>query len=204
MKLYYSKGACSLAIRIVIHYLGINCEYEAVDLKWKKTEHGQDFLTINQKGSVPVLVLDNSEVLTENLVIQVYLAEHYKNTQLLPEVGNMKRYRVLEWLNFISTDLHKGCGPLFLPNLSEDIKESVFRPALKKKLQYVNELLNGKPFLLGNNFTLPDSYLFVILTWMPHLGIDYQDCENLVRYFQELQQFPAIKEAVKEEKYIKK
>src|SRR5688572_12009519 len=113
MKLYYSKGACSLAVRIILHEIGAACEFEAVDLATKKTETGMDFLKINPKGAVPTLILDDKAILTENAVIQQYLAEKYHATQLLPPLGDMKRYRVLEWLNFISTDLHKSCGPLF-------------------------------------------------------------------------------------------
>ena len=203
MKLYYSKGACSLAIRTLIHDLNLTCEYESVDLHSKKTGSGENYLNINPKGAVPALELDNGELLTENLVIQIYLAEHYKNNRLLPEIGNMKRYRVLEWLNFISTDLHKGCGPLFLSNLSNDLKESIFRPIIKKKLAYVDELLDNKTFLMGSDFTLPDSYLFVILTWMPHLGVDYSDCKNLQRYFENLKKYPAIASALEEEGGVK-
>src|SRR5690349_3300917 len=110
MKLYYSKGACSLAVRIALHELGIPCEFEAVDLKAKKTEKGADFFKINPKGAVPTLVLDDHTVLTENAVIQQYLADKQKAFEVLPPVNDMKRYRALEWLNFVSTELHKGCS----------------------------------------------------------------------------------------------
>src|SRR5690349_19217638 len=122
MKLYYSKGACSLAVRIIINEIGLQSEYEAVDLKTKKTATGQDFLKINPKGSVPVIQTDEKQILTENAVIQQYLADTNKATQLLPALGNFERYRVLEWLNFISTELHKGFSPLFNPNVPNELK----------------------------------------------------------------------------------
>ena len=112
MRLYYSKGACSLAVRIIINEIGTKCEYEAVDLKSKKTETGQDFLTINPKGAVPTLLTENNEILTEALVIQVYLADQFKNHQLLAPLGDFKRYRTMEWLNYVATELHKGVGIL--------------------------------------------------------------------------------------------
>src|SRR5689334_13101143 len=108
MKLYYSKGACSLAVRILLHELGIKSEFEAVDLKTKRTETNADFLKINPKGAVPTLTTDKQEILTENAVILCYLADEYKAIELLPAPGNFKRYRVLEWLNYVATEIHKG------------------------------------------------------------------------------------------------
>jgi len=128
MKLYYSKGACSLAVRIVINEIGMDAVYESVDLKSKKTESGRDFKAINAKGSVPTLELDNGKILTENAVIQQYLADEAKVYELLPEVGDLKRYRVLEWLNYITTELHKGFGALFNPTMSQDLKDELFIP----------------------------------------------------------------------------
>lgn len=110
MKLYYSKGACSLAPRIIINELGVKSEFEAVDLAAKKTETGQNFLSINPKGAVPVLITNDGQTLTENAVILQYLADTNEGTELLPAFGSFKRYRVLEWLNYIATELHKGAG----------------------------------------------------------------------------------------------
>lgn len=123
MKLYYSAGTCSLAVRIIINEIGLPSTYEAVDLKTKKTASGQDFLQINPKGSVPVIVTDDNEILTENSVIQQYLADKNNASSLLPALGHFKRYRVLEWLNYISTELHKGCGPLFSPSIPVELKK---------------------------------------------------------------------------------
>lgn len=199
MKLYFSKGACSLAVRILINELNIPCEYEAVNLHTKKTETDADFLKTNPKGSVPVLMLDSKEVLTENSIIQQYLAEQNQATQLLPPVGNFNRYRVLEWLNFISTDLHKGASPMFNAEISEEIKEKIFRPALKKKLHLVDQHLSHHQYLMDEQYTLPDGYLFVILFWLKNLKIDIAEWKNLSRYFEELKKRKSIEKSLREE-----
>ncbi len=198
MKLYYATGTCSLAVRIIINEIGLHSEYENVNLKTKKTSTGQDYLQINPKGSVPVIVTDNNEILTENSVIQQYLADKHHATQLLPALGDFKRYRVLEWLNYISTELHKGCGPLFHPGVPQELKNDIFKPALKNKLSYVDKNLRHK-FLLDDDFTLPDAYLFVILTWLPLFKIDIHEWPHLSRYFSDLLQKPTIKKALHEE-----
>lgn len=200
MKLYFAKGTCSLAVRIIIHEIGLDSEFEAVDFKTKKTTSGQDFLQINPKGVVPVLLTDENEILTENVAIQQYLADRYNAIQLLPALGNFKRYRVLEWLNFITTELHKGCGPLFNPSVPSDMKDSVFKPALKNKLNYVEKNLQKNTFLLGEQFTLADAYLFVILSWLPHFKIDLSEWPQLTRYYTNLEQRTAIKQSLQEER----
>ncbi|CCD30168.1 Glutathione S-transferase [Candidatus Glomeribacter gigasporarum BEG34] len=199
MKLYYSKGACSLAVRILLHEIGVRCEFESVNLKTKQTETGQDFLTINPKGSVPALLLDNQEVLTENAVIQQYLADTYKATGLLPPAPDFRRYRILEWLNFIAADLHKGCGPLMKPALPEEIKENVLRPVLNQKLRYLSQHLGQMAYLCGDPFTLADAYLFVILSWFPALKEKWTDWPVLSKYFSALKARPAIQKALAEE-----
>ncbi len=198
MKLYYTKGACSLAVRILLHELNINCEYESVSHS-KQTETGTDFLTINPKGAVPVLLLDNKTLLTENAVIQQYLADTYQAKNLLPPLGEFQRYRVLEWLNFISTDLHKGFGPLFNPNVPDDLKATVFIPALKKYFSFVDSQLIDKDFLIGNQFTIADGYLFVILMWTSHFPIPLQEFPQLQRYFNALKTRDSIVASLKEE-----
>jgi glutathione S-transferase len=200
MKLYFSYGSCSLAIRIIIHEIGLNAEFEAVDLKAKITAAGENFLKINPKGAVPVLVTDENEILTENAIIQQYLADQYQANTLLPALGHFKRYRVLEWLNFITTELHKGCGPLFNSAVPTEMKESLFKPALKNKLAYVEKNLQQNAFLLGEQFTLADAYLFVILFWLPHLKIELAEWPELTRYYKNLQQRAAIKRSLDEEK----
>jgi glutathione S-transferase len=200
MKLYYSRGACSLAVRIVLHELQLKCEYEGVDLKTHKTETGADFYQINPKGAVPVLVLDDKQILTENSVIQQYLAEKQGNTALFPPSSDFKHYRVLEWLNFISTDIHKGYGPLFNPKVPQEIKDTVFIPILKNKLKIMDSHINQNKFIMGDTFTLPDAYMFVMLLWLRNFKIELEVCPNLKRYFAELKTRKSIQDALEEEK----
>lgn len=200
MKLYYSKGACSLAVRITINEIGLACDYEAVDLKTKKTETGDDFFKINPKGEVPTLQLDNGEILTENAVIHQYLADNAKATNLLPACGNFQRYRVLEALNFISTDIHKGFGPLYNPFIPEQLKEEVFKPRLKKYFSIENDQLSNRTFLTGEEFTVADAYLFVMLFWTSKLKIDISEYTHLLNYFEVLKNRKSIAQSLQEEK----
>lgn len=199
MKLYYSRGACSLVVRIVINEIGIPCEYEAVDLKTKKTENGTDFLEVNPKGAVPTLQIDNSHLLTENAVIQQYLADKYHANTLLPQIGEFRRYKVLEWLNYMSTEVHKGFGALFNPNVPQQLRDEVFIPMLKTKFKFINTQLGKTTFLVDTQFTLPDAYLFVMLTWAKHFKIDLAPYENIVRYFDMLSKRDAIQKSLQEE-----
>jgi glutathione S-transferase len=200
MKLYYSKGACSLGVRITIHEIGIACDYEAVNLKTKQTEKGADYLKINPKGAVPALQLDDNTILTENAAIQIYLAEKFNTPQLLPAIGNVKRYRVLEWLSFISSDLHKAFSPLFNPNVPEELKQQIFIPILKSKLDLLNNHLSHNNYLVSDQFTIADSYLFVILTWLHHFKLELTNWEHLHGYATLLRQRKSVQEALKEEK----
>lgn len=199
MKLYYSKGACSLAVRIIIHEMGLKCEFESVNLKEKKTEKGDDFFKVNPKGSVPALITEDHKTLTENLAIQQYLAEKNNAVELLPPVGRFDRYRVLEWFSFVSTELHKNFGALFNPNVEDKMKKELFIPLLKKKFSYVETQLAGKKFLMGDVFTLPDAYLFVVLRWAAPMGVDLQDCPHLNRYFNDLKNRRSVHQSLEEE-----
>src|ERR1700722_11200544 len=136
MKLYYTKGACSLVSRIIINELKQRCNYISVDLHTEKTEDEKDFLKINPKGAVPTLITDNNEVLTENAVIIQYLADQNNATTLLPKIPDFQRYRVLEWVNFAATDLHKNLGILFNPSITSEMKDTIFFPLILKKLKY--------------------------------------------------------------------
>lgn len=199
MKLYYTPGACSLVVRIIIHEIGIDANFESVDLRTKKTETGDDFLSINPKGSVPTLQLEQGEILTENAVILQYLADHSHATQLLPPVGDFRRYRVLEWLNYAATELHKGIGILFNPAITEDIKETIFIPLIHSKLNYLNKHLQNHQYLLGDHFTLPDAYVFVVMRWALYFKIDLSKWSNLTRYLDELNHRKSIQESLKQE-----
>jgi glutathione S-transferase len=199
MKLYYSKGACSLAVRIVINEIGLQSEYEAVNLQDKKTASGDDFFKINSKGAVPALVTDDKHLLTENAVIQQYLADTNKAHQLLPPVGDFKRYEVLEWLNFVGTELHKGFGPLFSQIVPAELKNEIFIPVLKKKFAFLEQQLEKHKYIAGDHFALPDAYLFVILTWANAMGIDLNDCPAVMRHFAVLKLRASIQKSLQEE-----
>lgn len=199
MKLYFSQGACSLVVRIIINEIGIDSEFESINLKNKITASGKDFLTINPKGAVPTLALQNGKILTENAVILQYLCDTSKAVQLLPQVSDFKRYQVLEWLNYISSELHKSMGVLFNPSISQELKNEIFIPLIKNKLNYVNLHLQGSHYLLGDNFTLPDAYLFVMLLWTKHFNLDLKEWDNLARYFNTLKQRESIQQSLKQE-----
>jgi glutathione S-transferase len=202
MKLYYSPGACSLAVRIVINEIGLTCEYNRVNFPSKKLENGDDFLKINPKGAVPALLTDNDGVLTENAIIQQYLADLTHSTQLLPPVGDFKRYRVLEWLNFVATELHKGFVPLFNPNTPQEMKEKITIPFLKYKFAFIDQHLQEKQFLLGESFSLPDAYLFVMLLWAEKLKIDLSELAALNKYYAELKKRKSVHQSLKEESLL--
>lgn len=199
MKLYFSKGACSLVVRIIIHEIGLTADYEEVDLKTKKTKNGDDFLKINPKGAVPTLMTDKNQILTENSVIQQFLADTNHATQLLPPMGDFNRYRVLELLNFISTDIHKGFGPLFNPKIPAQVKEEIAIPNLISKFNFLDSYLQQKKYLMGDTFTLPDAYLFVMLYWLSHFKMDMATWSNLSSYFNELKNRKSIQQAMTEE-----
>lgn len=199
MKLYYANSVCSLAVRIILHELEISCEYESVHLKTKQSETGIDYLTINPKGALPALLLDNKEILTENAVILQYLADTYHASDLLPPIGDFKRYRTLEWLNFVSTDLHRYCAPLFWSKIADDTKQNLFKPVLINKLSIVERHLHTNVFLMGNQLTLPDCYLCVILIWLAKLKFNMTHFPNLLRYFVALKQCKSVKQALEEE-----
>ena len=172
MILYYSPGACSQAPHILLHEIGLDHDAKRVDLKAKTLEDGSDYLAINPKGAVPALQLDSGDVLTENAVILQYLGDRAAWPEVLPPLGEFRRYRVLELLNFITTELHKRFGFLFNPNATDAFKQFIITD-LRKKLDYIDEKLGAGPFLMGEELTLPDAYLFVIASWTEKMiGID--------------------------------
>lgn len=202
MKLYYSKGACSLAIRITLHEIGIKSEFEAVNLKTKQTETGKDFLTINPKGAVPTILTDQQEILTEGVAIQQYLADKYHATQLLPAMNDMRRYKVLEWLSFVNNDLHKICGILFNPMIPADVKTSVFKPMLESKLKIADQHLQHRTFIMDEQFTVADAYMFVILSWLPLFDMDIAKWPALAKHTGAVAKRPAVQKALAEEGLI--
>jgi glutathione S-transferase len=201
MKLFYSNGACSLASRIAINELGLDCKYETVDFKTNQTAGGIDFSTINPKGSVPTLRLPNGEILTEGAIILQYLADNNpQGENFIPKEMSMPRYRVLERINFIASDFHKSVGALFNPDLPKEVKDSALKPRLDKLINYVEKELSHTTFFAGNTYTFADTYLFVISSWFDYLEIDRKSWPKLNKYYENLKTRPAIVKSLEEEK----
>src|SRR6186713_2454922 len=170
MKLYYLKGACSLASYISLCETGVQFEATAIDRATKKTADGEDFNTVNSKGYAPALRLDNGQVLTENVAVLQYIADLKPETKLAPPAGTLERYRLVEWLAFLNSEIHKNISPLFNPTVSEDVKNFA-RGNLTKRLDWLEANIGPTPYLTGDNFTVADAYLFVILGWFGRVGL---------------------------------
>lgn len=171
MKLFYSPGACSLSPHIVLREAGVDVALERVDLKSKTTAAGADFTAINPKGQVPTLQLDTGEILTEGPVIVQYLSDLNPAAGLTGAPGSMTRWRVLEWLNHITSELHKGFSPLFRPNTPDAYKE-IARANLAAKFDALEKHMAGRQYLTGDAFTAADAYLFTVMSWGKFTGID--------------------------------
>lgn len=191
MKLYYKAGACSLAPHIILRESGRDFTMESVDLMQKKLENGDDYLAIAPKGQIPALLLDDNTLVTEAVVIMQYLADAVPDRQLLAPVGSINRYKTLEWLNFIATELHKGFTPLFRPDTPEDFKP-VVRGLLEKKLQYVNTSLEGNEWISGQRFTIADAYLYNVLRWAHAVKLQMAGLQNIEAYMARVAARPAV------------
>ena len=194
MKLYYSPGACSLASHIALLEAGLPFTADRVDMRSRQTSDGRDFTTVNPNGYVPSLELDNGEILNEGQAILQYIADRSPGAQLAPPAGSMPRYRLIEWLSFISSELHKGFGPLLRPGGPEDTKVSI-RDKLGLRLGYVARHLASRQYLVGDHFTVADAYLYTILTWTRIAGIDLSAWPVLAAYRERIQQRPAVQAA---------
>lgn len=209
MKLYYSPGACSLAPHIVLCEMGIAYEKEKVDLAQKKTELGADYWAINAKGSVPAIKMDNGEVLTEASVILRYLADQKPEAKLAPKHGSMEHFRFLEWLNFTSTELHKGIGMLFgVGRLvkSDGAKEELnagIRAMLEPKLKFLSSKFRTNDYVMGKEFSVADAYLFTVLNWTYFHKVDLSAYKNLQDFMERMKARPAVQRALKEEGLLK-
>ncbi|HGA2320724.1 TPA: glutathione transferase GstA [Pseudomonas putida] len=198
MKLFYSPGACSLSPHIVLNELDLPYTVEKVDLKTHTTASGADFYTLNAKGYVPALQLDNGEVLTEGPAIVQYLAEQKPQADLLPAAGSLGRVRVQEWLNFIGTELHKTLGALFNPSISAEAKSRTL-DTFGKRLGFVEKALQGKDYLTGNAFSVADAYLFTIVNWAPMLGIDLTPWPTVAQFQKRVASRPAVQKTLQAE-----
>ena len=196
MKLYYSPGACSQAAHILLHETQLPHESEAVDIRAKKTADGGDYLAINPKGAVPALGIGD-EVLTENGAILQYIGDKAGIETLLPGAG-MERYRVIEWLAYLGSDVHKSFGPLFNPAISDDNRQAA-KDMVGKKLDFLEASLEGRDYLTGPSMTVADPYLFVMLGWTGTLGIDLARWPRLTAFRKRMEERPSVQAVMKAE-----
>jgi glutathione S-transferase len=202
MKLYFAPGACSLSPHIALREAGLDFKLEKVDLKAKKTETGADYNAVNPKGYVPALQLDSNDVLTEAGAIVQYIADKKPGSKLAPANGTAERYRLAEWLNFLSTEIHKGTSPLFNP-ATPDAYKTMVKDKLAQRYDYLSKHLAQQPYLMGETFTVADGYLFTLLNWTKFLNIDLGQWPTLSAYYARVAARPAVQEALKAEGLLK-
>lgn len=202
MKLYYSPGACSLSPHIALHEAGLAYTPVLASTKSHKLQDGTDYYTINPLGYVPLLELDSGERLREGPAIVQYIADQVPDKQLAPANGTLARYRLQEWLTFIGTELHKGFSPLFNPATPDDYKPLV-RERLLQRLQWVDGQLGGKQYLMGDQFTVADGYLFTVTNWAKPTNLDISGLANLAAYRERVGARPAVQAAMKAEGLLK-
>jgi glutathione S-transferase len=201
-KLYYSPGACSLSPHIALREAGLPFDLVMTSTKTHQLADGTDFYTINAKGSVPVLELDDGQRLTEGPAIVQYIADQAPATGLAPAAGTMERYRLMEWLNYITSELHKTFGPLFNPATPEEYK-AMCRTKLGKSLAWVDSQLAGKTYLMGETFTVADGYLFTVAGWGAYVGVEVKPLANLSAFLGRVAARPAVQAAMKAEGLLK-
>ena len=203
MKLYYSPGACSLSPRIVALEAGLDLAYEKVDGKAKRTESGEDFWQINPKGYVPALQLDDGAVLTEGPAIVQYLADLRPASGLAPANGSLARYRLQEALGYINSELHKSYSPLFNPATPEATREER-KEYLRRRYALIEATLTRHPYLLGDEFTVADAYLFTVTRWAQFVDLDLTAFPHLQAFQQLVAARPAVARALEAEGLLKK
>jgi glutathione S-transferase len=198
MKLYYSPGACSLSPHIALCEAGIKFELVKAALKTHTLADGSDYYQVTAKGQVPLLELDDGARLSEGPVILQYVADHAPASGLAPAAGTMARYRVMEWLNFITSELHKGFSPLFNPAMPREAKE-IFAARLKERFAYVDRKLEGNDYLMGAQFCVADGYLFTVTNWAAGVGVDITAFSNIEAFRARMLARPAVREAMTSE-----
>ena len=203
MQLYFSPGACSLASHIVAREAGIDVELKRTDTKTKKLEDGSDYFAVNSKGAVPALRLDNGQVLTEGPVILQYLADQKPGSHLAPQAGTIERYRLLEWLNYLTSEVHKTFSPLFNPAANDAVKAYAVQN-VEKRFDWIEKQLAGKQYLTGDTFTIADAYLFVLANWSNFVGIDLGKWPALKAFQARVAARPKVQEAMEAEGLVKK
>jgi glutathione S-transferase len=198
MKLYYAPGTCSLSPHIALLESGLPFTTERVDIRAHKTAAGADYYSINSKGAVPALQLDDGSVLTEGVAITQYIADQKPDSGLAPRAGTLERYRLIEILNYIASEVHKGFSPLFNPKASADWRATA-SAALGTKFDWLSKHLEGKTYLMGDAFTIADGYLFTVLSWAPRVGIDLVKWPVLTAYLARVGHRPKVQAALQAE-----
>jgi glutathione S-transferase len=201
MKLYYSPGACSIVPHIVLREAGYAFELEKVDIPNKKTDKGDDYWKINPKGYVPTLKLDSGVVLTEVGVIIQYLADQKPDSDLAPKLGTMERYHLMEAVNFAATEIHKQIGALFNPKMTPEMKE-VQLGVIGRRFNALEKALEGRPYIMGDRYSVADAYLFGVLNWTNVFKIDLGKWPNIKAFMARVGARPAVQETMKAEGLI--
>ena len=202
MKLYYSAGACSLSPHIALKESGLAFEAISAPTKTHKLPDGSDYYAINPLGYVPLLVLDDGRQLREGPAIVQYIADQAPDKQLAPANGTYERYKLQEWLNFISTELHKGFSPLFTPGMPEEAK-AIFKTRLIARFQWVDGELAKTDYLMGETFSVADGYLFTVAGWSKYVGVDLSALANLAAFVARVGARPAVQAALRAEGLLK-
>jgi glutathione S-transferase len=201
MKLYVIPGACSLAANIALREAGVQFDMAIVDGQTKRADDGVNFVELNPKGYVPALRLDNREMLTENVAVLLYIADINPSARLAPQGQTMERYRMIEWLCFINSELHKGFSPLFSPTAPEPARQYA-RDGLSRRFEWLQGMVGSTTFLTGTQFTVADAYLFTVLSWCGEVGFDLERWPAVAEYFNRLSQRPSMLAALKSEGLI--
>jgi glutathione S-transferase len=202
MKLYYSPGACSLAPHIVAREAGLSLDLEKVDLANRTTASGRSYLEVNPKGYVPALQVQDGTVMTEVSALIQYLADQAPQAGLIPAAGTPERYKVLEWIGFIATEIHKGFGPLWNPTTPDAVKQAA-KERLFQRFAYVDQQLDGRSYLTGERFTVADAYLFVVVNWTNFHGLSLGDYKNLAAFMERVAARPKVQDALQAEGLLK-
>jgi glutathione S-transferase len=197
MKLYIIPGACSLAVNIALREAGIRFELARLDLETGRADDGTDFRSINPKGYVPALRLNDGRVLTENVAVLLYVADQNPEAKLAPPAGSYDRYRLLEWLCFINSELHKGFSPLYSPTATDDLR-AYARNHVAKRLDYLHAMVRDT-YLMGGQFTVADAYLFTVLSWGKEVGLPMETWPRFEAYRTGISQRPHVVAAIKSE-----
>lgn len=202
MKLYYSPGVCSLSPHIILRETSTPFELVKTDIRAKETEDGGDFRKLNPNGYVPALVLDDGTLLTEGPAIVQFIADKAGATELAPANGTIERTKMQSWLNFVSSELHKGFSPLFNAQMPAEAK-ALFKAKLQDRLAFLDQHFATNDYLMGKTYTLPDTYLFVVLRWAAPMRIDLADYKNVKAFFERIEQRPAVQAALKAEGLVR-